>query len=94
MELRWFVNPATGERTLQSRTRGNNGVYGPGYECHDTGWVDVPVVVDCVPTLTDKVKENRPDGCRERLREEGRAYPKSGCAVCSDWLTRGCPHSN
>lgn len=34
----------------------------------------------------------RPGLCRNRLRDEGSAYPKSGCAVCKDGGLRGCPY--
>lgn len=53
MELRWLEDTLTGERTLQYRSRGDNGVYGPGYECYDTGWIDVPVVEN-IPLLTNE----------------------------------------
>jgi hypothetical protein len=35
--------------------------------------------------------EARPDNCRNRLRDEGKAYPKSGCYSCGDGGLRGCP---
>lgn len=92
MELRWLVNPDSGERKLQYRVRGDNGVYGPGYECFDTGWVTVPEVVEEIPTLTDQVQDiqNRPPECRERLRLEGKSYPKSGCRVKRCDVFTGC----
>lgn len=34
----------------------------------------------------------RPTKCRNRLRDEGKAYPKSGCAVCKTGGITGCPH--
>lgn len=93
MELRWLEDPEDFSRKLQYRVRGDNGIIGPGYECHDTGWVDVPVVID-LPTVTDVVIDPRlPAQCRERLRLEGSAYPKSGCAVCGDGGMRGCPYT-
>lgn len=36
--------------------------------------------------------ESLPVDCRERLRLEGRAYPKSGCASCGTGGMTGCPH--
>lgn len=36
--------------------------------------------------------DNRPTNCRNRLRDEGKAYPKSGCDSCHDGGLRGCPH--
>ena len=35
----------------------------------------------------------RPMNCRNRLRDEGRAHPKSGCDSCGDGGLRGCPHT-
>jgi hypothetical protein len=32
----------------------------------------------------------RPASCRNRLRDEGKAYPKSGCAVCKNGGLFGC----
>lgn len=92
MELRWLEDPETKVRRLQYRSRGDNGIIGPGYECYDTGWTDVPVEVD-VPTVTDNVSlHDLPVNCRERLRLEGKAYPKSGCAICGDGGIKGCPY--
>lgn len=31
----------------------------------------------------------RPQGCRFRLQDEGRAYPRSGCAACGKTITTG-----
>lgn len=94
MELRWLVDPTTRKRVLQYRSRGDNGVYGPGYECHDTGWTEVPEVYDPRFSLKDDSEDISylPTNCRERLRLEGRAYPKSGCAVCGDGGLHGCRH--
>lgn len=36
--------------------------------------------------------EKRPANCRNRLRDEGKAYPKSGCASCGNGGIMGCPH--
>lgn len=36
--------------------------------------------------------DNRPSNCRNRLRDEGKAYPRSGCTVCKDGGLRGCPY--
>jgi hypothetical protein len=55
MELRWLEDSKTKERTLQYRERGNNGIYGISHECYDTGWVNVPVELDVVPTVKDVV---------------------------------------
>lgn len=96
MEIRWLEDPEDFSRRLQYRSRGDNGVYGPGYECHDTGWIDVPVVID-LPTVTETVTETvspqLPGECRERLRLEGKMYPRSGCEVCGNGGLRGCPYS-
>ena len=53
MELQWLEDPLTGERTLQYREQGSNGIYGPAGIFYDTGWVDVPVVKN-IPILTDE----------------------------------------
>lgn len=42
--------------------------------------------------MTDTTTETRPAACRNRLRDEGKAYPRSGCAVCKDGGMRGCPY--
>lgn len=34
----------------------------------------------------------RPNNCRNALRDAGKPYPKSGCAVCKDGGLRGCPY--
>lgn len=38
---------------------------------------------------------DRPANCRERLREEGKAYPRSGCNACAlpKFGGSGCPHA-
>lgn len=36
-------------------------------------------------------EDKRPARCRNRLRDEGKAYPKSGCEVCSTGGMTGCP---
>src|SRR5690606_22220461 len=33
----------------------------------------------------------RPSNCRNRLRDEGKAHPRSGCQSCGDGGLRGCP---
>jgi len=57
MELRWLIDPTTNGCVLQFRDRGDNGVYGPGYKCYDTGWTNVPEVFNetPVPTVTGRV---------------------------------------
>ncbi len=36
--------------------------------------------------------DTRPIDCRNRLRDEGQSYPKSGCAVCRTGGLTGCPY--
>lgn len=36
--------------------------------------------------------EKRPANCRNRLRDEGKAYPKSGCLSCGTGGMTGCPY--
>lgn len=33
--------------------------------------------------------DNRPKNCRNRLKEEGKAYPKSSCPACGATLATG-----
>lgn len=41
------------------------------------------------------MKDNRPTNCRERLREEGKPYPRSSCQGCGgsirNGITSNCP---
>jgi len=34
-----------------------------------------------------------PTTCRERLRVEGKPYPRSGCSSCGGVALHGCPHT-
>lgn len=36
--------------------------------------------------------DTRPDNCRNALRDSGKAYPRSGCAVCKNGGLMGCPY--
>lgn len=36
-----------------------------------------------------KVQETRPEGCRFRLQDEGKLYPKSSCAACGKTIMTG-----
>lgn len=36
-------------------------------------------------------KDNRPTNCRNRLSDEGKPYPRSGCAHCKTGGITGCP---
>lgn len=36
--------------------------------------------------------ENRPALCRNRLKDEGKPHPRSGCNVCRNGGMMGCPH--
>lgn len=35
--------------------------------------------------------DNRPENCRNRLRDEGKPYPRSGCGHCKHGGLLGCP---
>lgn len=35
-------------------------------------------------------RDERPANCRNRLRDEGKVYPRSGCAVCGNGGLVGC----
>lgn len=37
-------------------------------------------------------RATRPENCRNRLKSEGKAYPKSGCDSCGDGGIFGCPY--
>lgn len=39
-----------------------------------------------------KPRDHKPANCRNRLRDEGQPYPKSGCASCGNGGLMGCPH--
>jgi len=39
----------------------------------------------------DTMTDLRPSNCRNRLRDEGKTYPRSGCAYCHDGGLFGCP---
>lgn len=39
----------------------------------------------------DDARGEKPTNCRNRLRDEGKLYPRSGCAHCKDGGMRGCP---
>lgn len=34
----------------------------------------------------------RPENCRERLQQEGKPYPRSGCGGCNKTFATGCPY--
>lgn len=38
--------------------------------------------------------QSKPENCRNRLRDEGKAYPKSGCEYCKTGGLTGCPFDN
>ena len=46
--------------------------------------------------LTDREHHERPARCRNRLRDEGKPYPRNGCAACNyalkSGIVLGCPH--
>ncbi len=47
-------------------------------------------LVNC-PAHKPATVDKRPVNCRNRLRDEGKAHPRSGCAYCGDGGMRGCP---
>lgn len=53
----------------------------------------VVVIRPGVDVLGTTTMPYRPLNCRNRLRDEGKAYPKSGCDSCGDGGLRGCPHT-
>lgn len=45
------------------------------------------------PLSTEEVFQlERPQNCRNRLRDEGQVYPKSGCDHCKNGGLMGCPY--
>lgn len=40
----------------------------------------------------EQLKDTRPESCRNRLLDEGNAYPKSGCEHCKTGGLTGCPY--
>ena len=47
---------------------------------------------DQIEQFEDRPIEIRPANCRMRLRDENKAYPRSGCGYCKDGGLRGCPY--
>ena len=43
------------------------------------------------PAKEEECSSTRPHNCRNRLRDEGSAYPRSGCAHCKTGGLTGCP---
>jgi hypothetical protein len=39
-----------------------------------------------------KVEAGKPSNCRNALRDSGKPYPRSGCAVCKNGGLMGCPY--
>lgn len=57
----------------------------------------VPSASDSVPSElrapgAASGNDARPSNCRNRMRDEGKAYPKSGCQSCGNGGLMGCPH--
>lgn len=44
------------------------------------------------PVFPDPTPPTILDNCRNALRDAGKVYPRSGCAVCGDGGLRGCPY--
>jgi len=44
--------------------------------------------------MTKQQTEARPQTCRNRLRDEGKVHPRSGCAYCGNGGMMGCPFEN
>lgn len=66
-----------------------------GYTLRDNEFatrVLVQAVRQWEPVQDATPRQHLPENCRERLRLEGKAYPKSGCASCGTGGMTGCPH--
>lgn len=48
-------------------------------------------ICDRRPAAPAQEKDNRPANCRNRLSDEGKTYPRSGCAHCKTGGITGCP---
>lgn len=57
-----------------------------------TGWEShVNALMDTLAAAPAQEKDNRPTNCRNRLSDEGKPYPRSGCAHCKTGGITGCP---
>lgn len=58
--------------------------------------LDDKEITPLMPTTIDVSVEpwvdKRPANCRNRQRDEGKAYPRSGCESCKNGGLMGCPH--
>lgn len=51
-------------------------------------------VRSAAPAPVASVEVERPALCRNALRDAGKPYPRSGCAVCRNGGLVGCPYEN
>jgi len=42
--------------------------------------------------MSEVTKKDRPDNCRNALKDAGEPYPRSGCAACGNGGMMGCPY--
>ena len=71
----------------------------PSYAIYDSSNEKVPgyafsdkVIAENVARLLnmeDKKQDHVPQNCRQRLMQQGKAYPKSGCAACGEFSPMG-----
>jgi len=66
-------------------------VEGPGDRCANIDQdIDNAIFLELLEETFGE--EKRPENCRERLKDEGKAYPKSGCNACHKNAFGTCPH--
>lgn len=70
-----------------------------GHWSRGTGGADVNLIIAVLYNALHDARQSaryeskpRPADCRNRLRDEGKPYPRSGCLVCKDGGLRGCPY--
>jgi len=64
-------------------------VEGPEDRCDN-----IDADIDAAIEQDKERKDKRPANCRDRLREEGKAYPKSGCMACRKNVWESCLYAD
>lgn len=55
--------------------------------------IEIPSFLEDIATPNFDYKiDVRPSNCRNRLKDEGKSHPKSGCQSCQNGGLMGCPH--
>jgi hypothetical protein len=53
--------------------------------------IEDPMGLHGGPTVVNLLIDQRPVNCRNRLKDEHKPHPRSGCAYCKTGGIRGCP---